>query len=123
METATKPAIKLNEFRIGNWFENDLGKYYQVNPLAYPVCLHDTEWRAKNMQPIPLTPELLEKCGFEDDSPDQFSSAAFLLEKDNDEYLPLTCDSWQPFANRIKYLHQLQNLHFALTGEELTINL
>lgn len=62
------------------------------------------------LNPISLTEEILLKCGFEKTK---------------------EIDSWElkgfGFVDistpQCKYLHQLQNLYFALTGEELTINL
>ena len=75
-------------------------------------------WCAK-INPIPITPEILERCGFS-----QFKSSVwrngrlqwvgslvYLKNEDTDEcyYIPTIVD----------YLHQLQNLYFALTNQEL----
>lgn len=69
---------------------------------------------------IPLTPELLKRCGFEKgiNNPDYHDLRFFVLTKIEEGYRLRNCD----YPGRdIKYLHQLQNLYFALTGEELTI--
>lgn len=90
------------------------------------------------IQPIPLTDEWLLKFGFsfnpdwciyylnvdinfrlrnDDPLPDETN---FKIQhvSDDDFYLSIEGFTWgQP----IRYAHQLQNLYFALTGEELTI--
>ncbi len=72
--------------------------------------------------PIPLTPEILEKCGFEkskNHSLDYFKKSvtgnAFFFRigrpfKHENRFYP-----------EVKYLHQIQNLYFALTGDELPV--
>lgn len=117
--------IKANELRVGNSIYDRHGNYiYIQNGWFYIV--QDIK-RLEDYSPIPLTPEILEKCGF--------------IEKTNREWVigenPVTQDyvmvvRYSPiidgfyFLNghfKLKYLHQLQNLYFALTGEELIINL
>lgn len=77
-------------------------------------------------KPIPLTEEWLEKFGFEkDDTPATFK-------KYNNHLLSISfskTDITEMEINKspefiintdiVKYVHQLQNLYFALTGEEL----
>lgn len=87
---------------------------------------------------IPLTPEILEKCGFEWDksNSDQFKDAWCeghnsrfdLWVKDNvfymkSRYQEESINPRQHAMPHIKYLHQLQNLYYSLTGEELQISL
>lgn len=85
-------------------------------------------------KPIPLTSELLEKCGFVNKPTKNYPLS---FEQDNgDRDLDWTFRIWwwrddicvEPFGRDnghigIQYLHQLQNLYFALTGTELTVNL
>lgn len=73
-------------------------------------------------KPIPITADILLKCGFsfEDKDALYWVKGAFNLEKD------VVGKFWfevYSHYNELKYLHQLQNLYFALTNEELTINL
>lgn len=71
-------------------------------------CCDCTEGMAEG---IPLTPEILEKCGFVQTSAATFGNGIIGIYFGEGEY----------FYNhgKGKYLHQLQNLYFALTGEEL----
>lgn len=88
-------------------------------------------------QPIPLTPELLEKCGFEKaefDAPgDNWYEIIIVRHR-----LQLCLETKYNMAHIVEesgnsvlfrhfigfeYLHQLQNLYFALTGEELEVKL
>lgn len=75
-------------------------------------------------QPVPLTPELMPSCGFHRRPESRFYTCF------NDKVL---FESWPLdgsivieggfVGQKIKHLHQLQNLYFALTGIELVVNL
>lgn len=79
-------------------------------------------------EPIPLTEEWLVKFGFEyDENEDWFvldaeSGVSFshILEGTT-LYFGRLESVWVDVLQEIKYVHQLQNLYFALTGEELTL--
>jgi hypothetical protein len=155
MTTETKPTIKAGELRIGNFIYqkfdyNDEGKldstkeFYKVPNASFSRYENEIIY-----SPIPLTPELLEKCGFEKDAEYKlepvascftldFTSSikganthdftALVVNQDTKENkkgsvsVSYTVNGlWA--SNDIQYLHQLQNLYFALTGEELPINL
>lgn len=83
------------------------------------------------VQPIPLTPEILVKCGFEDWSGDtQYGKFGLVMNDINiifaykiKEKIFERVDVDEFSIYHINYIHQLQNLYFALTGEELIINL
>jgi hypothetical protein len=119
--------IKANELRLGSW-------YNFANPMEGGV-LHPEQFTAWNQyldfeaygEPIPLTPEILEKCGAKKSVYPHFSYLIEIGEGDRiglHEYIDGW--SWFPVAGRkmivIKHLHQLQNIYFALTGEELIYN-
>lgn len=84
------------------------------------------------IDPIPLTPEILENIGFENfpsGSLDRWKLVRFYLESSmhSKEVFQFR---WENMDNtgsapttKIKYLHQLQNLYFALCGEELKVHL
>lgn len=84
----------------------------------------------QDIDPVPLTPEWLERCGFTGldygiwDGPRieiNDTIEIFTIESRKDGYY-LKGSEWimgKPFL----HIHQLQNLYFALTGEELKINL
>lgn len=130
--------IKANELRIGNWvkYTNDQSLKNGLANTWVNVTDDIIKWAANPSEnvyePILLTPEVLEKCGFEKtwkmyelDFSDKLLSDRryefFCYEKDlpNCSY---TLNSITA-ANNFSFLHQLQNLYFALTGEELEIKL
>ena len=114
--------INANELRIGNWINYlDING---VNPAQIEIDdfinLKEDGEKDFPFTPIPLTPEILEKCGF------VMHKTSQLWRKDNfylhhylvsdNEY----CFKYSDFtSSSIQYLHQLQNLYFALCGEEL----
>jgi hypothetical protein len=112
--------MKANELRIGNWVEYELYGVKNIQQIEHTdfEFISDNELRCA--KPIPLTEELLVKLWFEKSS-------------DNNYYKGGTFTIYNRFGNfgliggslswkEFKYLHQLQNLYFALTGEELTLN-
>jgi hypothetical protein len=126
--------MKVNELRIGNWYLStkfqtpvicEMGDMYEI----YMRADGSTEYTVDDVfQPIPLTEEWLLKFGLEL----HLHEGLFW-----DEYThPKTFDSitrhkkdhsfaydFEDGAVELKYVHQLQNLYFALNGEELnTIN-
>ena len=122
--------VKANELRIGNWIGNVISdKPYKVeiikaqavkNGIFYTV----NELLQEHLTPIPLTPEILEKCGFV--SKDMADIGIFIYLKISDD---ITIN-WNQgsmwlfdYNTNIKYLHSLQNLIHALTGEELNVQL
>lgn len=139
--------INVQELRVGNWVDftgnGGYGKVISINGEAfqdnvYLECEESFEWAEyKNLTPIPLTPEVLiavrfMKDGFGSYNMDieMFSCSLNQLSFSGD-YLYLRQgksdkrheDSlvviWNKDLMKIFYLHQLQNLYFALTGQEL----
>lgn len=139
--------IDAKELRIGNivgyyydWYEDDGNKITEYKEM--PVCgietvytstgpkvylqdklrtnLHDVN--VLKLIPIPLTEEILMRCGFVD-----IQDGWYELVK------PPLNFNWNIYDKQLRalgyrhshimYLHQLQNLYFALTGEELNIQL
>jgi len=109
--------MKASELRLGNCVFDAFGDIFQIDFIG--ICNVDK----LKLQPIPLTEEWLLKFGFEKIennwkvldlyfgiiSWERLAGTMFCLEKES------------IFLPHIKYVHQLQNLYFALTGEELTI--
>lgn len=115
--------IQAKELRLGNWI-----KVYGDVTCAWNLSSDDDvndEGNGDHIQPIPLTPEILEKCGFEkqDDGDGGYylellSANGFLfVAGDKKGYTDVFIDLWEQL--RVRYLHQLQNLYFALTGNEI----
>lgn len=139
--------ISANELRIGNWvnynnticviacIENDGGmdgsvKLYPVNiPKGTVVCVKTVS--TSNIQSIPLTEEILLKCGFciEVYGAKLILNGISLIRIDGakmdlripQSYFDVDIDG--RYMRSISFIHQLQNLYFALTGKELEIKI
>ena len=91
--------------------------FYSTDYSCYCVELEDTFVVniERGIEPIPLTEEWLLKFGFKKNSEFYENGKVILIEENNSFHLAfLNCSS-------IKYVHQLQNLYFALCGEELQL--
>lgn len=95
-----------------------------------PRCKLWTELNYSEIEPIRLSEEWLKRMGFIlKENRGYF--AIYGTVRFHGDYLELTVDSdgcWyynfdSSNVSKIVYVHQLQNLFFALTGSELTINL
>ena len=74
-----------------------------------------------NIEPIPLTEEWLSKFGFENAFADKWDGMEWMPCEFINGKLYYTPDMHHHASKGIENVHQLQNLYFALTGEELTI--
>jgi len=73
-----------------------------------------------NIEPIPLTEEMWENLGFKwDNKRCNYDNGKIIYTRWNHPDYLINEDSDNEI--NIEFVHQLQNLHFALTGEELTI--
>ena len=109
--------MNANELRIGNLLQFG-GGFVEVDI----VILRDLDiYPQSQLKPIPITKNLLFKFGFEN----QENSNFWRCEQWDELYL-LGSDLHFDYEGKtiaiVKYVHQLQNLYFALTGEELTLN-
>ena len=116
------------ELRIGNYVQKFyvITKEHLVYDMYQILCGAILDTNEYIFKGIPLTDDILVRCGFEkcDDYflPNgviKYSNRIMKLVENIDVFLVLDID----FHVEIKYLHQLQNLYFALTGEELTLNI
>ena len=116
--------IDFRELRIGNWIDEQ-GQILQVGQINQELF--------RGSEPIPLTEEWLERLGVAVVSLDGYGP--FIDARDKKigkweenrgwEYVVGTGGTndggeWSYVTSEVKYVHQLQNLFFALTGEELT---
>ena len=127
--------MKANELRIGNWVHEPVIGYCQIEVIEYNNCLvgdsSDTAYNIllTGLEPIPLTPEILIACGFPLAEHQRMGAIVYENNKFDiwlykyDGKSSYTCSCSPDGGKPIEYLHQLQNLYFALTGEELDINL
>ena len=111
--------MKANELRIGNWvneFDKQTGemKPIQIDYDWFYSAASSNDFE-RNYYPIPLTPEILEKCGFEEWSEGHWKIRKSLVkwawsEKFN-YYLPYKQLSTYIGGMQLKYLHQLSNIY------------
>ena len=114
--------MKANELRIGNFVETKRG-ISKVFVLTIDNVV-ETENKEYDVKPIPLTEEWLLKFGFEEY---EFEDEIFGYVLNDFGYVNEFQFMIRIFIDfegiliqkPIKYVHQLQNLYFALTGEEL----
>lgn len=127
--------MEAKELRIGNYvyaLDEDFNESFlkvDLNDICNIECDPDM------FNPVPLTEEILLKCGFE------YKKGILRIDISQDTYLKGNLNNFEfhmaiceklEFCDEvtdivslkpIKHLHQLQNLYFALTGKELEINL
>lgn len=121
--------MEIRELRLNNWvYSLQIGEYVQISSIDSEFVtlkahvMFDHVY-ADMIEPIPLTEEILLKCGFDkflkgikcSDIYDTYRLGFFQIENHYGIYVF--------HGVEIKHLHQLQNLYFALTGEELKIEL
>lgn len=112
--------MKASELRIGNLVKvpttDGSDVFTQIEPSNY--CHEwNSEISIESYNPIPLTEEWLVKFGFVK-TEDIFKNIYHSIEKfqmENINYFVGITET------KLLYVHQLQNLYFALTGEELTL--
>jgi hypothetical protein len=131
--------INANELRIGNlvytWdTDYDFGPGNQFEEIVKEIRERVVEFKTSHaayyeIEPILLTPEWLERCGFE--RYENGDGNGFKCWEHNCFGLNVflnasgeACAHWCGIAcyNHPQHVHQLQNLYFALTGEEVIIN-
>lgn len=112
--------IEAKELRIKNWvIWNEDETFMQIGPTSFLLP-------EERFNPIHLTPEILVKCGFEKDEWNWFmleNETMFSIGFGNELFISINDDEYVQSYYDYKYLHQLQNLYFSLTGEELNIQL
>ncbi len=127
--------IQANELRIGNFVDvpnksqspfrvdyfDDKKVYQETGSYETPgfgfVPFHPLTWDLSECSPIPLTPELLERCGFiSNPYQDRYELGDIHF-----EYCAIREMLWNEKFPHIKYLHQLMNLIHSITGTELEV--
>lgn len=150
--------IDTKELRIGNFVSTNCEPMNTISGGIYEVLIIDSREKfgkssgyvtittddpifnnagtwCKNLEPIPLTPEILEKCGFKKSIGDSYLEKIDIYEND---YITLSSnfnllyetyedgnEKWyyEKLDRKIQYVHELQNIYFALSGEELEVKL
>ena len=129
--------MEVKELRIGNYVQDYNDRLIVVN--EYTILNFDIYSKNQNeaLIPIPLTEEWLLKFGFEKDGVldcynedierqiyGGFNINTISLVMMDGYLLPKPYYDSEAFSEdfKLSHVHQLQNLYFALTGEELIIN-
>ena len=118
--------LRIQELRVGNKVQDGNGFIFDVVAIHYDDTVYcDFKgnegglWEFDKNNPcqgIALTEEILLKCGFK-----KAFEGGTLLYLNNFNVSRLDYIYWSNV--KLTYLNQLQNLYFALTNEELQINL
>lgn len=124
--------IQANDLRVGNivlyiysgFSESSIIRINDIGNIAVWGSDSDGKYliNLKNIIPIQLTKEILLKCGFELN----LEKTLFIIKSCG--LMLMDVKGLYYMANSlvktdIKYLHQLQNLYYALTGVELQVNI
>ena len=131
----------IKELRIGNYLKAPLGELARVKQLGsldYPDFIKCDLLNEKGevngfgqngFEPIQLTPKILLAAGF---GLSEFQNRMVITYENNKfdiwlyyykEKCIYSSSCFPDGAKPINYLHQLQNLYFALTGTELEIDI
>jgi hypothetical protein len=122
--------IAANELRIGNYIYWDENQVFKISGITKAGCRFEddnNQFRThKRILPIPLTPEILEKCGMQ-----KLNNSWIIDDGSRDEHGAVISGNYtfslfgynvsELYYGKfhVKHLHQLQNLYFFLTGKEL----
>ena len=112
--------MKASELRIGNLVKyKHLSESSSISAIDISQISDDNS----NVEPIPITEEWCIKFGFQKDLENtiykNINKHCFLCYDNNIVLLLEEENNW--CITKIKYVHQLQNLYLALTGEELIL--
>ena len=120
--------ITAQELRIGNWVQLYVAGPKQVREVKkYNVEFEGIDngsfYDYNIVHGIPLTPEILEKMGFEKQADGFYCKLghSFYLTYYTEEKVICTevTDGQIIHHNHIKHVHQVQNIYLALTGSDL----
>jgi len=126
--------MEAKDLRLGNYiycFKKHAYGIHTVDTSTFSNVIDDDNRNKQLFKPIPVSKERLLELGFKHD--DIFANFTKKLEHGRilgfdiaNKHVFMgqwTNDLFQSvFVAKCDYIHQLQNLYFSLTGEELTIN-
>ncbi|TDQ79567.1 hypothetical protein [Sphingobacterium yanglingense] len=124
--------MNANELRIGNILQDREGRVCKAEQLS--SIIEDCKIMAVKgpvtslpVSPIILSEEILLKCGFRGSDDSIFShsrtGSIYFKKPFRESKFYMVKSIGQDKITTVQYLHQLQNLHFALTGEELEVKI
>lgn len=117
--------MKVNELRIGNLIEYNTDEGWELNKVDAIDLMGDI---GEYFRPIPLTKGWLLKFGAKGTIDLYWLSLTNLKAEIHFEIYPkeiisiIKSQFCELILDEVKYIHQLQNLYFALTGYELKLS-
>jgi hypothetical protein len=119
--------ITANKLRIGNKLSviNNDGTEGAIGSVTEIVsdCLrvNGIVYTFDKVEPVLLTVERLDKCGFKERASQLYENDNyhFHITKEGEHFMVMQQSLY--IAEPIKYMHELQNIVFALTKEELRV--
>lgn len=119
--------MKVEELRFGNLVYDTGGKVNTINIEAFKYLLSYGGTDICQVKPIPLTEDWLVKFGFKKSKERndffRFKKIIAIIDIDDDvSFYFNDMSNSNTYLGIRKYVHQLQNLVYALIGEELKIN-
>ena len=132
--------IKPTELRLGNYVNlndgSDIDDFRKVSGIGSKILylrikqcrVSEVHVNFNRVYPIPLTEELLEKCGFQELYRTDHSIRLELMDYPEIEYKWNATFNWMltyktTVIGNVKYLHELQNAVYFLTGKELDVQI
>lgn len=128
-------SIDMNIFRVDNIYKNDNREYVVQMDVLLSDLGKDCKFSRSIdiLEPIPLTPKIIGKCGFEEyvDKncwgyklliPSKYTidtAPVYFMVYSDGTFDPSVFNRFIP----IVYLHQLQNIYYDLTGRELPVDM
>jgi len=107
--------MKTNELRLGNYILTSGGRLISVTiENIVKVAKNISEYK-----PIPLTEEWIIGLGFGKHDSTTFEKNGYYFDLEDTTFYNDWPSNASTLNKNVKYLHQIQNLYFALTGEEL----
>jgi hypothetical protein len=118
--------MEARELRIGNLvkYKGDIHPVTSIDSTINWVYLNENiDCSLYSIEPVILTEEWILKFGFEYvDYAGSYCYKDHLIDETHEGFVfNLFCSNDKDCIVKIKYVHQLQNLYFTLTGEELTL--
>jgi len=117
-EEIEEPSPWVNEFEVKAIRDDGIDSVEIYNEIENVYCYASMD----EIEPIPLTEEWLLKFGFEKLNLIAWRCGNIIIETVlGFNVRMMATEESSVFIKKIKHVHQLQNLYFALTNEELTI--
>lgn len=119
--------MEVKELRINNWFNLNGKDFYIDLKMLYAISSGNPDYDLQKINPIPINKEWLEKFGFKKTRFSRWENYNLItygygfMFGEWDKVILSMDESSEIFVHDVQYVHQLQNLYFALTGNELTL--